>query len=144
MPVQVLTPAAEYVTTSTDDQPNSIPIQKEAIRSYAAKHGLSMMHRRRQIVSYRSSVVFRPCAGATNYQGRRQMVESTLSVLLTGQTGLLGTMWLLLTIIRPHPKEPRSELSLVRWVLIPLGMSFFAIRGFGNADRIKRLLKPGL
>jgi hypothetical protein len=53
-------------------------------------------------------------------------------------------MWLLLTIIRPHPKEPRSELSLVRWVLIPLGMSFFAIRGFGNADRIKRLLKPGL
>jgi DNA invertase Pin-like site-specific DNA recombinase len=43
MPVQVLTPAAEYVTTSTDDQPNSIPIQKEAIRSYAAKHGFEVV-----------------------------------------------------------------------------------------------------
>jgi len=43
MPVQALTPAAEYVRMSTDDQPNSIPFQTEAIRRYAAKHGFEVV-----------------------------------------------------------------------------------------------------
>ena len=43
MPVQALTPAAEYVRMSTDDQPNSIPFQKDAIRLYAEKHGFEVI-----------------------------------------------------------------------------------------------------
>ena len=36
-------PAAEYLRMSTDDQPNSIPFQKDAIRIYAEKHGFEVM-----------------------------------------------------------------------------------------------------
>lgn len=43
MPAQALTPAAEYVRMSTDDQPNSIPFQKDAIRLYAEKHGFEVI-----------------------------------------------------------------------------------------------------
>jgi DNA invertase Pin-like site-specific DNA recombinase/DNA-binding winged helix-turn-helix (wHTH) protein len=43
MPAQALTPAAEYVRMSTDDQPNSIFFQTEAIRRYAATHGFEVV-----------------------------------------------------------------------------------------------------
>ena len=43
MPAQPLIPAAEYVRMSTDDQPNSIPFQTEAIRRYAAKRGFEVV-----------------------------------------------------------------------------------------------------
>lgn len=38
-----LTPAAEYVRMSTDDQPNSIPFQRETIESYAKLHGFQVV-----------------------------------------------------------------------------------------------------
>jgi DNA invertase Pin-like site-specific DNA recombinase/DNA-binding winged helix-turn-helix (wHTH) protein len=43
MTAQALIPAAEYVRMSTDDQPNSIPFQKDAIRLYAQKHGFEVI-----------------------------------------------------------------------------------------------------
>jgi DNA invertase Pin-like site-specific DNA recombinase/DNA-binding winged helix-turn-helix (wHTH) protein len=43
MPSQVLIPAAEYLRMSTDDQPNSIPFQKEAIRRYATEQGFEVI-----------------------------------------------------------------------------------------------------
>src|ERR1039458_2064004 len=43
MPAQPLIPAAEYVRMSTDDQPNSIPFQIEAIKRYAAKAGFEVV-----------------------------------------------------------------------------------------------------
>ena len=43
MPAQALTPAAEYVRMSTDDQPNSIPFQRDANRLYAEKHGFEVI-----------------------------------------------------------------------------------------------------
>lgn len=36
-------PAAQYLRVSTDDQPNSIPIQRAAIRLYAAAHGFEVV-----------------------------------------------------------------------------------------------------
>jgi DNA invertase Pin-like site-specific DNA recombinase len=36
-------PAAQYLRMSTDDQPNSIPFQKEAIRQYAENHGFEVI-----------------------------------------------------------------------------------------------------
>ena len=38
-----LIPAAEYLRMSTDDQPNSIPIQKAKIRQYAVAHGFDVV-----------------------------------------------------------------------------------------------------
>lgn len=38
-----LIPAAEYLRMSTDDQPNSIPLQKVAIRRYAVAHGYEVI-----------------------------------------------------------------------------------------------------
>jgi DNA invertase Pin-like site-specific DNA recombinase len=35
-------PAAQYLRMSTDDQPNSIPFQKDAIRIYAEKQGFEL------------------------------------------------------------------------------------------------------
>jgi DNA invertase Pin-like site-specific DNA recombinase/DNA-binding winged helix-turn-helix (wHTH) protein len=43
MPSQPLTPAAEYVRMSTDDQQNSIPIQQAAIQQYATQHGYEIV-----------------------------------------------------------------------------------------------------
>jgi DNA invertase Pin-like site-specific DNA recombinase len=43
MAIQTLVAAAEYVRMSTDDQQNSIPIQKAAIQSYAAAHGYEVV-----------------------------------------------------------------------------------------------------
>ena len=43
MPAQPLIPAAQYVRMSTDDQPNSIPFQIEAIKRYAAKLGFEVV-----------------------------------------------------------------------------------------------------
>jgi DNA invertase Pin-like site-specific DNA recombinase/DNA-binding winged helix-turn-helix (wHTH) protein len=43
MPAQALVPAAEYVRMSTEDQQNSIPIQKAAIQRYAAAHGYDVV-----------------------------------------------------------------------------------------------------
>lgn len=43
MLAQALIPAAEYVRMSTDDQPNSIAYQTEAIRRYAAKLGFEVV-----------------------------------------------------------------------------------------------------
>jgi len=43
MLAQALIPAAEYVRMSTDDQPNSIAFQTEAIRRYAAKLGFEVV-----------------------------------------------------------------------------------------------------
>jgi DNA invertase Pin-like site-specific DNA recombinase len=43
MPTTSLIPAAQYLRMSTDDQPNSIPFQKEAIRRYAAEHGYEVV-----------------------------------------------------------------------------------------------------
>jgi DNA invertase Pin-like site-specific DNA recombinase len=37
------TPAAEYLRMSTDDQPNSIPFQREAIGTYAKLHGFQVV-----------------------------------------------------------------------------------------------------
>jgi DNA invertase Pin-like site-specific DNA recombinase/DNA-binding winged helix-turn-helix (wHTH) protein len=36
-------PAAQYLRMSTDDQPNSIPLQKESIRHYADSHGFEII-----------------------------------------------------------------------------------------------------
>lgn len=36
-------PAAQYLRMSTDDQPNSIPFQKDAIRIYAQNHGFEVI-----------------------------------------------------------------------------------------------------
>jgi len=36
-------PAAEYLRMSTNDQPNSIPLQKAAIRRYAIAHGFEVI-----------------------------------------------------------------------------------------------------
>jgi len=36
-------PAAQYLRMSTDDQPNSIPIQRAEIRLYAAAHGFEVV-----------------------------------------------------------------------------------------------------
>jgi DNA invertase Pin-like site-specific DNA recombinase/DNA-binding winged helix-turn-helix (wHTH) protein len=38
-----LIPAAEYVRMSTDDQPNSLPFQRETIRRYAEEHGFEVI-----------------------------------------------------------------------------------------------------
>lgn len=43
MPSQAQIPAAEYLRMSTDDQPNSILLQREAIRQYAAKCGFEVV-----------------------------------------------------------------------------------------------------
>lgn len=43
MPTISPIPAAQYLRMSTDDQPNSIPSQKEAIRLYAEKHGFEVI-----------------------------------------------------------------------------------------------------
>jgi DNA invertase Pin-like site-specific DNA recombinase len=43
MCANALIPAAQYLRMSTDDQPNSITIQKEAIRVYAEKHGFDVI-----------------------------------------------------------------------------------------------------
>jgi len=43
MCANALIPAAQYLRMSTDDQPNSIPFQKEAIRVYAEKHGFEVV-----------------------------------------------------------------------------------------------------
>jgi DNA invertase Pin-like site-specific DNA recombinase len=43
MPTQLLIPAAEYVRMSKEDQRNSIPIQKAAIRRYAEAHGYEVV-----------------------------------------------------------------------------------------------------
>src|ERR1700726_1466768 len=43
MSIQALVPAAEYTRMSTDDQPNSITFQKEAIRRYAALHNFEVV-----------------------------------------------------------------------------------------------------
>jgi DNA invertase Pin-like site-specific DNA recombinase/DNA-binding winged helix-turn-helix (wHTH) protein len=43
MPTIPPIPAAQYLRMSTDDQPNSIPFQKEAIRLYAEEHGFEVI-----------------------------------------------------------------------------------------------------
>ena len=43
MCANALIPAAQYLRMSTDDQPNSIPFQKDAIRFYAEKHGFEVI-----------------------------------------------------------------------------------------------------
>ena len=44
MPISlVLTPAAQYLRMSTEDQPNSIPMQRDAIQRYAAGHGFEIV-----------------------------------------------------------------------------------------------------
>ena len=43
MCANALIPAAQYLRMSTDDQPNSIPFQKDAIRLYAEKHGFEVI-----------------------------------------------------------------------------------------------------
>lgn len=43
MGANALIPAAQYLRMSTDDQPNSIPFQKDAIRLYAEKHGFEVI-----------------------------------------------------------------------------------------------------
>jgi DNA invertase Pin-like site-specific DNA recombinase/DNA-binding winged helix-turn-helix (wHTH) protein len=43
MSAQALVPAAEYTRMSTDDQPNSIAFQKQAIRRYAAMHNFEVV-----------------------------------------------------------------------------------------------------
>ena len=36
-------PAAQYLRMSTDDQPTSIPVQRDAIQRYAAAHGFAVV-----------------------------------------------------------------------------------------------------
>lgn len=43
MSTNALIPAAQYLRMSTDDQPNSIPFQKDAIRLYAEKCGFEVI-----------------------------------------------------------------------------------------------------
>jgi DNA invertase Pin-like site-specific DNA recombinase/DNA-binding winged helix-turn-helix (wHTH) protein len=43
MSVQALAPAAEYTRMSTDDQPNSIAFQREAIQRYASLHNFEVV-----------------------------------------------------------------------------------------------------
>jgi len=43
MPTQSLVPTAEYLRMSTEEQPNSIILQKAAIRLYAAAHGYEVV-----------------------------------------------------------------------------------------------------
>lgn len=43
MPTNPPIPAAQYLRMSTDDQPNSIPFQKDAIRLYAQNHGFEVI-----------------------------------------------------------------------------------------------------
>ncbi len=43
MCTNALIPAAQYLRMSTDDQPNSIPFQKDAIRLYAERHGFEVI-----------------------------------------------------------------------------------------------------
>ena len=43
MPVGARIPAAQYLRMSTDDQPNSIPFQKDAIQLYAQEHGFEVI-----------------------------------------------------------------------------------------------------
>src|ERR1700739_3884220 len=44
MPTSALPiPAAQYLRMSTDDQPNSVPTQRETIQRYASAHGFEIV-----------------------------------------------------------------------------------------------------
>ncbi len=43
MSASSLIPAAQYLRMSTDDQPNSIPFQRDAIQRYASSHGVEIV-----------------------------------------------------------------------------------------------------